>query len=110
MFLSFIVIIVIFFKIFFLEVISIRDKKQTFKIVHEISFQQQNVLKSCPKYDFYHVQTFQIIVKLHSQKQQTTQVSFISYSNIYTNKKIIYLIKDKFVFYLKNIYFCTYKF
>lgn len=99
MFLSFIVIIVIFFKIFFLEVISIRYKKQTFKIVHEISFQQQNVLKSCPKYDFYHVQTFQIIVKLHRQKQKIPHISFFYYSSIYTNKKIIYLIKDKFVFY-----------
>ena len=58
MFLSFIVIIVIFFKIFFLEVISIRYKKQTFKIVHEISFQQQNVLKSQTKYDKNHVLGF----------------------------------------------------
>ena len=58
MFLSFIVVFVIFFKIFFLDVFSIRYKKQTFKIVSHISFQQQNVLKSSPKYDKNHIPTF----------------------------------------------------
>ncbi len=58
MFLSFIVIIVIFFKIFFLDVFSLRYKKQTFKIVSQISFQHQNVLNYSSKYDKNHIFSF----------------------------------------------------